>query len=632
MVLSSVTNWLSARVAIPKKIKSILPCVCTVQGRNDAFMNLVMCDFSDFLDTPNQTNSQLIFFEETGLFNLLELGTIPCGVVPLRISSDQQTRQALAVAQGSKVVIYDNLQPYCKLPLSLLALNSEERVLWEEFKEDKLNTEQLFAGLYELKQSGIILSPQSLRILSLSGDAITNALLECKDHEPIRTNSVTCLAVLNKNGTDSSSLQCLVIGAEDGTISVIDPVGFKTVKMFFLCDPTHEIHCDGVYEKDYRLFVLSRLGKVYILRPDTEIADHISTVDKFITHLILLPHCFIAMDSDQYVRGFDFKRIEIFKNQPPRMGTRILSMSPIILERHNFAGYAISMDDDSLSLYDSKGLFIHFIKPISDPKKLDPIYMLKFGHFGREAEVLLAFAESGEINALIPKRNLSLTPSAPSLLQEGVLNTTFELPKKTKEFTDNVRREREQYKEIYEATMQEFHKLKLRVSEEYLHVLNKKPNEAAGLNFEGDSSFSINALLYGYGPEFLIKATVNTLTKDKPNFDEFYILVAHHDPDQLTVRNPIQSVPICFLSEPKYTCYIRVKSLEEEALEVNQKIRLLLMRSGSDQVYSVLVAAAVDLPATGATTPNEMMRLGTTLQLRPKTTAIGTAAGERFNF
>ena len=142
-------------------------------------------------------------------------------------------------------------------------------------------------------------------------------------------------------------------------------------------------------------------------------------------------------------------------------------------------------------------------------KLAEPIRSMKFGRFGREDNTLVITTSSGALDIKILARAAKLDPSAAAakLLQEQVpeQDVPLNIPKKTRVYMEQTKREREKASEMHKGFQRDLCKLRLSTARAYVKSITTGQGPIWS---SSEASVIINASIFGLGPDFKLEFTL----------------------------------------------------------------------------------------------------------------------------
>lgn len=191
--------------------------------------------------------------------------------------NDTSKRPAVAVGIGRSVYIYRNLRPYFKLSLPEVLpyrLLPAEEDLWSKASTGLLESTEFFAMLDKLcseerLQRFTAQLQQAIHAYTTHGQSqiILDEFVEvATSSSPKLPTVVTCMAVLLRDENATPSAGFLVIGSENGLITMVEPNGFRVIFEEWLPSSPMKIVAWGFERGHNRLFVACRNNTIVTMR------------------------------------------------------------------------------------------------------------------------------------------------------------------------------------------------------------------------------------------------------------------------------------------------------------------------------------------------------------------------------
>lgn len=148
-----------------------------------------------------------------------------------------------------------------------------------------------------MREKGIKISCISTELVSIEEtQAQRNYIREKRGLPLIHQNFVTCLTRVFKQREEEKSQQMLVVGTEQATLFFLAPSGTEVKSQLDLPAVPVQLHAEGTYDVDYKLFAACRNGCVYVIAKD-KIESVIKAESK--------PVCFLKVDKNVMVASID---------------------------------------------------------------------------------------------------------------------------------------------------------------------------------------------------------------------------------------------------------------------------------------------------------------------------------------
>lgn len=219
----------------------------------------------------------------------------------------------------------------------------------------------------------------------------------------------------------------------------------------------------------------------------------------------------------------------------------------------------------------------------------EPIQSMKFGRFGREDNTLVVTTSSGALDIKILARAAKLDPSVASakLLHEQVpeQDVPLNIPKKTRVYVEQTKREREKASEMHRSFQRDLCKLRLSTARAYVKSITTGQGPIWSNN---EASVIINANVFGLGPEFKLEFTLeNNGMKALHNLRASITFTSKGlklDKSQFSITTLLPTVQYSFIVNLRCTSSVNLE---------NQQVKVLVSRQGS---CVPILSAIVKLP------------------------------------
>ena len=548
--------WLNAYHDRVSSIFARSDCVCLCDVFGDYDKRLVVCDTAQ---------KKLKLWKGTTLEAELKLVDNPIALCSVYGDNSKKRIPALCVAAGPHVYIYRNLRAYYKFTLPDLTFSDREKEIWKDLSDGKVSAEEACNQLLELrdegdpKHGGVDLSQKSNQLIALSmqtGSPKQQTDLETfvaknKGYPVHEQTAITCVCSIAKSVEEEASQENLLVGTECGKVHIVDPVqNFKIIHTISLPSAPVQLSPTGAINVEYKVAVLGRDAKVYNIS-DGRLTPHILDLD---THPIsvICSSKFLAvgcMNKTIYfynMLGGAFLPLPSLSLLPTPLLPRSLwqfgidSLSSLSLSLsvslshfvndfhivwtqglvHNIylPDYLTCMEKFStehhpnmiiVGLKNGEIRLYNEILLCSVTKLAEPIRSMKFGRFGREDNTLVITTSSGALDIKILARAAKLDPSAAAakLLQEQVPehDVPLNIPKKTRVYVEQTKREREKASEMHKGFQRDLCKLRLSTARAYVKSITTGQGPIWS---SSEASVIINASIFGLGPDFKLEFTL----------------------------------------------------------------------------------------------------------------------------
>ncbi|VDP88037.1 unnamed protein product [Echinostoma caproni] len=441
----------------------------------------------------------------------------------------------LAVAAGPNIYVYRKLKPYFKFKLPVSEPNEEERSVWDKAKTGEVSIHELWTKLDQLKYVGSLISRYCLTV-------------------------ATCMQTLYRQQASPDSVQCLVVGAEQNCLFIIDPTTF--ILLTTITTPTVPVHLitTGSYDIQFRILVACRDGIVYHVKRGSDSVQRLFNPNSQIVGLVRADKTIVVGCVDQTVKGYSLKGHPMWTVRHP---APIASLIPVTLVSQNLFGYVLSLTDGTLRLYKDqhvcdeiltwprlprpgeKGAVIKddATPPPSltnwNPTDPDPVVTGVFGRYDREMGALSLMTRDGVLLLLLVKRSAHFTPTGVIPIHTQQERCLLEPPKRTTALTQSVQRELSNCVTIAQQYSKDLSVMKHLIAKTYLELLETRVGPVST-----DPSrwpITLHAQTNGHGPQFHIVFDLTTTSSaSKPQLN----LSLVHQFDDTVYRMDKPAIPV----------------------------------------------------------------------------------------
>ncbi|THD27866.1 hypothetical protein D915_001300 [Fasciola hepatica] len=232
-------NWLLTKLDITKKTKSIWSSMefgeFSTKGVNElGLLEVLYMPLDGEFSVPTVYSTLKIF---RGIEKVQEI-RVPdpaCGILAVNVAVGDQVIQDLAVAAGPNIYIYRKLKPYFKFKLPVFEPQEEELAVWQRAKTGTLSVNELWTSLDQLKQRAVRLTSRSARFLQLPLTDLSDYYDRYREVTLESQTVATCMQTLYRQQASSDSVQCLIVGAEQNCLFVVDPTTFVLLATVSFC-------------------------------------------------------------------------------------------------------------------------------------------------------------------------------------------------------------------------------------------------------------------------------------------------------------------------------------------------------------------------------------------------------------
>ncbi|QDZ20277.1 Bardet-Biedl syndrome 1-like protein [Chloropicon primus] len=488
--------WLNAFTDRVANIYARSDCICLCDVFGDHDKRLVVVDASQ---------KKLKLWKGTTLEAELKLVDNPVALCSVYGDNSKKRIPALCVAAGPHIYIYRNLRAYYKFTLPDLAFSDKEKQVWEGLAEAKLSIEQACDQLVVLREEdpqGGNLSQRSNQLIAMSlsagRDDMQSFVAKAKGVGIHEQTAITCICSIPKSVEDEGSQESLLVGTENGKLHVIDPVkNFEIVHTIDLPSAPVQLAATGAINVEYKVVVLGRDAKVYNV-VDGQLTSHVLDLHTSPIAIICSSKFMAVGCMNKTIYFYNLAGGLVHNIYLPDHLTCMESFST----EHYSNMITVGLKNGEIRMYNE-------ILLCSVIKLKEPIRALKFGRFGREDNTLVVTTSSGSLDIKILARAAKLKPSAATskLLQEQVpeQDVPLNIPKKTRVYVEQTKREREKASEMHKGFQRDLCKLRLSTARAYVKSITSGQGPIWS---SSEASIITNASIFGLGPDFKLEFTL----------------------------------------------------------------------------------------------------------------------------
>uniref|UniRef100_A0A8C5MM51 BBSome complex member BBS1 n=1 Tax=Leptobrachium leishanense TaxID=445787 RepID=A0A8C5MM51_9ANUR len=496
----SHSKWLDAHYDPVAGLNTFSSCIALADLHGDGDYKMVAGDMGN-----GPYNMKLKVYKGTSLLSENSLLDLPTGVATFLMDQNEPRTPAVAVASGPFIYVYKNLRPYFKFTLPAMEVNTIEKEVWDQAKEDKIDHMTLKEMLEGIRDKAEIpLSVRSLRYLMLEAQEM-EAFVNTYKQQPLKRQTViTCMGTMKKNMADEDAVCCLVIGTESGEIFILDPEAFTILTRVSLPSVPTLLDITGQHDIEYRITVACRNGNVYILRRDSKRPKYCIELSAQVVGLVRVQKNIMIGTSQEMLHGYSQKGKKLWTVKLPAAA---MTMSLLEQKSRSIQAVLVGLKNLEVHLYRDKNL----ISVISTP---DIVTGLCFGRYGREDDTLIMTTKGGGLLIKILKRTAQFddkdTAPGPPTGQSVKLN----VPKKTKLYVDQTLRERENAVAMHRVFQMDLYRLRLTAARAYVKALDAS---LAPVSATMQEQLTLNAAVQGIGPRFKLILNIQNTSVNRPS-------------------------------------------------------------------------------------------------------------------
>lgn len=509
--------WLHAWHDPVANIKAFSQCVRLCDVRGDGENKLLIADEAKILKVykgvdvkehaiPDVPNAMACFYSEEG----------------------RPQYPSVAVAAGPFIFIFKDLRPFYKFKLPQVDIEPVEMEVWTSLKTGKMQPTQAIEMLTEARDSGVLLSSQSMNLLAFNDVKEQEEFIEANKAQPLQQHTtVTCMETLNKNKDDPHAIGMLVVGTESCQVIITDQWGTSMIKKISLPSVPVFMAVSGTYEVEYRIVVSCRNGNVYTIKK----GKVIGTVIELETQpcgLEMIDKSIIVGCMDNVIHSFHIKGK---KNYSIYLPESITNMTLLTLSRIHVKALVVALSNGEVRLYNKK----HLVSTLKSP---DVVTAMRFGPYSREEASLILCYKSGALGIKMLSRHAKLDVSSVAPGPPPEQDIPLNVPKITSLYIDQTQRERDQAIDMHRIFQRDLCKMRLSTARSFVKIIT---DGQGPISNSGSSSLRLDAKVQGLGPLFKLKINIKN-TGQKPILNTPVTYSYNHD--MYKVKGAVNWLPV----------------------------------------------------------------------------------------
>ncbi|CAN0380487.1 unnamed protein product [Pylaiella littoralis] len=447
-------------------------------------------------------SKMLKVYQGTSIFAEHTLLEEPSGLCAFHCLGDNAAGSpAVAVAAGPYIFIYKNLRPYFKFTAPLVEPSDEEGDLWTRYRRDDVDARTLKSLLAKAREDGVRLGPLSTDYLaSEESEAFASGR---GASEPLSHMTViTCTTTLNRAREEEGSAVCLIAGTEGGQVVFLDPPCkiITTAQLPRGAVPAF-LAVGGLFDADWRLAVACRNGNIHTIK-NGEVA-RTAVVTGTVIRLEATPCGLVRLlrqvyvaTTDHSLHAFHLKGRRDFSLKMPALVAQLE-----VMPTRSTMCLLVALVNGDIRLYGADKNLLHTLKT------MEPIAALRFGPYAREDGALAVISTSGKLTIYMLNRKAVLEkPKASGGASTGrppEQDIPLKIPKKTKLYVEQTKREKLQAGEIHRAFQKDLCRLRLTAARAYVGTITDGRQGVSAVG--GAAALRLHAQCQGLGPNFKIK-------------------------------------------------------------------------------------------------------------------------------
>ncbi|CAD5217374.1 unnamed protein product [Bursaphelenchus xylophilus] len=577
--MRSQKRWLRALYEPLAGVQTTKSCITIGDVHSDGDYKLILVD-------EKQPPPKMVLYFGLTPQTQTTLSDRPAAIVTFYSESGQSP--CIAVASGNGILIYRNMKPFYRFAVPQEFLHPPEIHIWEAAKHnEQMSVETLKEGLKEcLKDVGMdCLTDITQQFMGQKSDSARQNLLERvrKGLEDLNFTNVrlTCMTTMKRNQQKPDGVDVLVAAAEMGGVYWVDTQAFTLLEKVKLKQAPDLISTLGLFDVEYRTFVVCREGDVVILKKSGK-----SGLTQHVFYLRNQPIC-MAYSVNQLVFSTRDHRLMFYSIRGKclneiQLESPIHDIETFHYEPRQYKGVLVAIQNE-IRLYVEMFLV--------DVVKVDEaVSWLRFGKLGREEGVLLFGTASGGLYAKIFRRTATLEERAHVLGPPAAQNQKLNVPRRTKAFIDQSLRERDNPQRLHKIYQRDLFMLKYNTVKTFAAL---QSGETGLLPSRDVEPIDFNVELLGFGPIF--KVIVNVAgNKELPSARRVITFI--FDRNEYTIKNNMIILPdvLPIGVRMKFSTHITCLYPEKQA---TSELKVLMIREKWKQpIFSSTVTLPVSEP------------------------------------
>uniref|UniRef100_A0A0N5C563 BBS1 domain-containing protein n=1 Tax=Strongyloides papillosus TaxID=174720 RepID=A0A0N5C563_STREA len=500
------------------------------------------------------------------------LTTLPTGLVSFYNSLTSPPTPCVGLSTGNSVLIYRSLKPFYKFTLPPQEVNPIEEALWKGIGERKITVEQFIEGIERLRETIAFdeLTPQTQRLYLLSEIEDKRLYVESQAKNPLTFYSIiTCLQTIKQNGMDDIDIDVLIIGTEHKQIIFVDTQAFIIMKNITIPGTPARIICDGGYDIDCRIFILTRDNEVYCLKKVGAIfsCKLMISIKKACCWFVKEKNKLVFSTFDNIIYVYSMKGKKLYEIKPE---ASIINIEPFFYQPKQYWGLLVAVKGE---------VRLYIENVIVDRMKIDSdISWIKYGRMGREDGVLIIVTRNGGLMVKIFRRTAVLDSKETSKVQ-STTTQKLSIPKKTKVFVNQSLRERENPIQMHKIYQRDLFMLKHYITKSYAELQGS--HLASETYTKESNNVEMQVEVNGFGPEF--RLVINLTSTKKSIVKNLAIIILGND-EEYSIENSVILI-CCLVPNFTHSYSTTIKSIHQNTGSTSD-IKILLIDTNKNDVFN----------------------------------------------
>ncbi|XP_028565697.2 BBSome complex member BBS1 isoform X2 [Podarcis muralis] len=572
------SKWLDAHYDPVASLYTFSSCVTLADLHGDGDCKLVVGDLG-----PTGHEMKLKVYHGMDLLSENVLLDLPTSVAAFLMERHELCVPAVGVAAGPYIYVYKNMRPYFRYALPPLEVNSTEKDVWEQAKEDKVDLLSMKETLEMIRENADRenteppLSVQSLRFLALDPPEMESFVNQYKMQPLKRQSLITCMTTLKKSLADEGSISCLVLGTENSDIIILDPEPFSMLVQTKVPSVPAFLDVTGQYDVEYRLIVACRNGCIYILRRNSKRHKYCIELSSQAVGLSWVQKNIVVACSDETLQSFTQKGKKLWVVPLPATPT---TLSLIDEKFQSFHAVLVALANMEVHIYQDKNL-------VNIIQTQDVVSSICFGRYGREDNTLVMTTKGGGLIIKILKRTATFDKRDAVVGAPVAQSIKLNVPKKTKLYVDQTLRERESGVAMHRVFQTDLSRIRLMAARAYAQALqcNMTP-----VSESAQEQLKMNAMVQGMGPTF--KLTLNLQNMSDTRAVANLLISFLYDEKLYSIEHPFFKTPM-LVPGLNYPLATFVECLSEQG--TSDIIKVFVLHEGEPEP---LLTAHINMPVS----------------------------------
>lgn len=457
--------WLNSWHDPLSALKTVTSCVCMADLNGDGDTKLCIGDF----------DKKLKIYRGTSLLIEHVLLNVPIAMCVIYRDNSTPRIPMIAVAAGFVVYLYRQFTPYAKWCCPPVEISEIEQDIWNDLIADSITVSSGTKQLIEARDQGTSLSSRAADFLSLDSDALKFSYVkDSKGSKFTQQTLITCMEVMQKENENPDGIKLLVIGTENKQVLILhqDPVDSTYLCKVTLPSQPVLLVVSGVFDTEWKISVSCRDGKMYNIkngdsRTSAVLTGIVTDLGSQAVSIARLDKLMWAVTMDKVLSSYSAKgkrmRTMILQDDVTEICTMSLKKSV------NYSLLLVALATGEIRLYKESFIVTSFTVE-------RPVIAMRFGSYGREENALIVIHGKGSITVKMWSRHADIDNLLSSASKSGPppeQDVPLPVPKKTKLYIEQTKRECDQASDIHRVFQRDLCKLRLETARAYVKTLTE---------------------------------------------------------------------------------------------------------------------------------------------------------------